>query len=251
MDHTLDELGGKLQPRHLLDEVIDRFWTREQQTTEKTKEAAVRAGRKFVDEVREHPLPSLLIGAGVIWLITQHRQGDTLESEPGLKEKAGEALGSAKERVQEGVESVKERASDIGEKAKEKMQSAWEGTKAKSSQMQDKVKGYYQDAAYKVRNTAEEYPLAIGLGCLAAGVIAGVLAPRNRAEDRVFGEASDRVRQKGKEQIQDLAEKGKHVAGRAFEAGKSEAEKQGLTPEGLREKAEEVRSGEPPAGVGL
>ncbi|MFN7141202.1 MAG: DUF3618 domain-containing protein, partial [Limisphaerales bacterium] len=143
MDHTLDELGDKLQPRHLVEEAVDFFWTKERAMAGKAKQSTAQLGRKVVDEVREHPLPSLLIGAGLIWLLSQQREraqygaGYRAEEGPGFKEKAGQALSGAKEKLQHGTESVKEKASEMGQKAREKLGSAFDSTKEKSAEMKD------------------------------------------------------------------------------------------------------------------
>jgi len=261
MDHTLDELGDKLAPRHLMEEAVDYFWTREHDAAGKAKQSAIKMGRKVVDEVRDHPLPSLLIGAGIVWLLSQQRdksqQRDTSRIEerenagPGLKEKAGEALDTAKERAREGVEAVKERASDIADSAKEKfgtakerIGSAVESAKAKSSDVKERTKDAYHRTAETVRQTSDEHPLAVGLACLAAGVLAGVAAPRTRVEDRTIGAASDRVVEAGKERVEDIAEKGKEVVGQAIEAGREEARQEDLSPEGLSGESELKTTGE-------
>jgi ElaB/YqjD/DUF883 family membrane-anchored ribosome-binding protein len=256
MDQTLDELGVKLQPRHLLDEVIDYFWKQEHQTTVKAKDAAGRAGRKVVEEIREHPLPSLLIGAGIVWLLAEQKNRGRVTGPgygEGLKQKAGEIGEGAKERARQGVESIRERTSEMSHEAREKLGAAWESTKAKSSQMQEQLTHQIEDAYSRagdtLRETARAQPMAIGLGCLAIGVIAGVLAPRTRTEDEMMGGAADRIKEEGKEAARELAEQGKHVAERALEAGKEEAREQGLTAEGIKAKAEEkVHPNEPPMG---
>jgi len=258
MDHTLNELGDKLQPRHLMEDAVDYFWTREHQTADKAKQSVAKMGRKVVDEVREHPLPSLLIGAGVIWLLSQQRRkaGDLdvgEEEGPGLKEKAREAIGSAKERLKGlkesakgSAESVKEKASEMGGKAKEKIGSALGSASEKSSQVKAKAKDYYQQGRQRVQETAETHPLALGLGCMVAGILAGVVAPKTRAEDETFGDAADQIKSEAKQQAHALAEKGSAVADRAIEAGKEEVHQQGieqqdLTPEGLTGRAEEFK----------
>jgi ElaB/YqjD/DUF883 family membrane-anchored ribosome-binding protein len=257
MDHTLDELGEKLQPRHLLDEVIDYFWNREHKVGIKTKDVAGKAGRKIVEEVRDHPLPALLIGTGIVWLLAEQKHK---EHSPGagygadLREKAAHTADEAKERIRHGMDSVRERASEMSGEAKEKLGAAWDSTKTKSSQMQhriqDQMEHVYHQAADTFRETTRAHPMAIGLGCLAFGVIAGVLTPRTRMEDQMMGSASDRLREEGKQQAQEILQEGKQVAERAIEAGKEEAREQGLTPEGLKAKAEEkVGAGESPMGL--
>lgn len=77
MDETLDALGEKLHPRHLLDDVIDYFRGPRSSSGDGTgarlrDEAIHTAGRftrNLFHQIRENPIPSLLIGAGLVWLV--------------------------------------------------------------------------------------------------------------------------------------------------------------------------------------
>jgi len=70
MDETLDELGERLSPRHLLDDVLDVFrgeggaCDRQQ-----IRRIARNAGKNFVHQVQRHPVPALLCGAGIAWML--------------------------------------------------------------------------------------------------------------------------------------------------------------------------------------
>ena len=67
MDNTVDALGERLKPRHLLDDLID-WWqggtgTRQADVKDNVKEF----GARVVETVKDHPMPALLVGAGVVW----------------------------------------------------------------------------------------------------------------------------------------------------------------------------------------
>ena len=76
MDDTMDALGDRLQPRHLLDEVLGFFRAenddgedRLTQMREKISHSATTAMHSVVDTVKQNPMPALLIGAGVAWML--------------------------------------------------------------------------------------------------------------------------------------------------------------------------------------
>src|SRR3954470_21315388 len=76
MDDTMDALGDRLQPRHLLDEVLGFFRgngsdgdNKLTQMREKITQSAGTAMNAVVDTVKSNPMPALLIGAGVAWMI--------------------------------------------------------------------------------------------------------------------------------------------------------------------------------------
>lgn len=71
MDETLDELGERLHPRHLLDDVLDVFRGSPEGSATRTqiRRSSKRIGRTIASELKEHPLPALLVGAGLVWWI--------------------------------------------------------------------------------------------------------------------------------------------------------------------------------------
>ena len=75
MDETLDELSERLQPRHLLDDLIDMFRSNTGGAGE-AKAIAQRTGRSFMHQVQENPVPLALIGAGIAWMMISGRRDD-------------------------------------------------------------------------------------------------------------------------------------------------------------------------------
>lgn len=51
----------------------------------------------------------------------------------------------------------------------------------------------YDVTTERLREAHEDYPLAVGMGCLALGAIAGLMIPRSRQEDSWMGETSDQL----------------------------------------------------------
>ena len=286
MDQTLNELGERIKPRHLVDEALGLLHL-EKGDTEKLKEqaavaahaagaAAGRAAHAIADAVQQHPIPTLLIGAGVAWAVyeARHHNGqepmrshaydaewsDRTEEEReereywqsgGLKEKAAEALTSAKEGIQSAKETLTDKVSAAGEQMQEKgrriRQRASQGARTlgrKVAQGKDQLarsaqRGYEIGRA-KFIETSQAHPLSVGLGFLAAGVLIGLALPPSHKEDQWVGEAADRMKERAKETGEDLVQRGKHVATAAAEAAKKTASEEGLTPQALKEKVQHV-----------
>lgn len=79
MDETLEELGDRLHPRQLLDDAIDLF--RSDSVAGKSfRRNTRRWGRRAMDEVRDNPMPALLIGAGLAWMAFGSRHDDDDEA---------------------------------------------------------------------------------------------------------------------------------------------------------------------------
>jgi ElaB/YqjD/DUF883 family membrane-anchored ribosome-binding protein len=167
MDNTMDEIGDRLQPRHLLDEVLGFFRRSSDgadgnmhRVREKISRSADAAMHAVVDTVKQNPMPALLIGAGVAWMIYESRRERTTDQrdesyasqrdregvryDPDLhydrpleypsdkdsvqrewSDQGGSKLGELKETISEkaagATEQVKEKFSDVKEQAREKL----------------------------------------------------------------------------------------------------------------------------------
>jgi ElaB/YqjD/DUF883 family membrane-anchored ribosome-binding protein len=167
MDDTMDELGERMQPRHLLDELLGIFRRSNDspdgslhRAREKVTQSADAAMHAVVDAVKQNPMPALLIGAGVAWMIYESRRerttdlradtelsareregirydpdlhydhpleypkaGDAIQNE--WSDQGGSKLGEMKDKISDkassAAENVKEKLSDVGEQAREKL----------------------------------------------------------------------------------------------------------------------------------
>src|SRR5688500_12769440 len=83
MDDTMDALGNRLQPKHLLDEALGYLRgnsgdgeSRMTRIKEKLTHSCDTAMHSVVDTVKQNPMPALVIGAGVAWMIYSSRRSD-------------------------------------------------------------------------------------------------------------------------------------------------------------------------------
>lgn len=92
MDEKIDAIGERLKGRHLIDEVIGFFRSKNgdgempgAKLKEKLTQSTGAAMHSVVDSVKAHPLPTLLIGAGVAWLIYESsRKKERVPFDPEL-----------------------------------------------------------------------------------------------------------------------------------------------------------------------
>ena len=89
-----------------------------------------------------------------------------------------------------------------------------------------------KEGARQAVGVAEENPIGLALGGVAAGFLAGMSLPSTRMEDEKVGPIADQVKEKATEAGQEAIERGKEVAGEvteqavetAKEAGQEQAE---------------------------
>lgn len=283
MDDTMDALGDRLQPRHLLDEVLGFFRaedgdgnSRMHDVRRKITEGADHAMHAVADTVKKNPVPALLIGAGVAWMIYESRRDKThgrgrRDYDDGRYDpdayldrpleypstRGSDSSGGNGSKLAHLKEEVGEKAAAVGEQVKEKLadagnavQQTYETAKARAGEITGRVRERTAEAYTRTRervvHTAEQHPLEVGLVGLAAGLITGLLLPTPDVVHRSVGGAADRLRDRAKESGSEMLAKGKRVAQAAVAAVKEEAQTQGLTPERLREQASAVaeRAGE-------
>jgi hypothetical protein len=131
----------------------------------------------------------------------------------------------------------------------------------------DRLKGQMQGTASRVNDAtpdgsdvkegakhaigiAEENPLGLMLGGVAAGVLVGMLLPSTKIEDEKVGPVADEVKQRASETGHEALERGKQVAQDAAEAATESAQDAAqnikeTVQESGHEQAEEMRdSGE-------
>lgn len=257
MDNTLDRLNQRLSPRSLLNNVFDWFEASPGSSTSGAK----KTGGDILDFVRDHPLPTLLTGAGIIWMIVEAKSSDEPEIpnygavEPGsvrtsrslYRGYGGETYPSTTERGNSepgAMDKLKEKAgaagdalSDAGDAAKSQVTDAAEAIKGQARKTGRSLKrGKRQvisglgEAEDRFKEAVEDYPLAVGTGFLGLGLLAGLLLPRTQMEDDFMGEESDQLVEAAKDKGGDLVERGKAVAERTADKAMKEAKNQGLTP---------------------
>jgi ElaB/YqjD/DUF883 family membrane-anchored ribosome-binding protein len=137
---------------------------------------------------------------------------------------------------------VKESIADKRDRLKQQMQ----GTASKVSDATPDGSDVREGAKQAV-GFAEENPLGLALGGVAAGFLLGMLLPSTRIEDEKVGPVADEVKDRAKETGQEALERGKQVAQDAAETATESAQeaaqdvKETVKDSG-REQAEELRS---------
>ncbi len=256
MDETFAALDAKMTPKEVGLELWDLF-----------KGGSSTGASKLWQVVREHPMPSAVVGLGLG--VESSRQEDKSfdgryrggkpsyagaagsEDGPGLlstaKEKVMNAAGSAKDALSTATEKVgdaagwtQEHASELGHQVADKASSLGHQALDKASGLRDQAKRQVRRARLGFWQTLEENPLMVGAAVLAVGVVAGLMLPSTDKEDELMGETRDRLLDDVKEAGQLALDKGKHVAEAVVDKVKEEAQHQGLTPEGVVEKVKTV-----------
>jgi hypothetical protein len=231
-EHTLEALEQRFSPGEMLDQVL-----------EVVKRNGGDFAQNLATQVRNNPLPTLLAGAGITWLIASsarapqaRRGGDgtraTLASGfghhgtgAGMDDRSGEAMGERMassgempatpvgERAASAAASVKEGVSAAGDAARgaaEGVKGAVHGAGDTARRTGSHIAGMSRSGAQGIREgysyLSQEQPLVLGALAVAVGAAIGALLPASEAEDRLMGEASDDATQRIREEGRRQAE---------------------------------------------
>lgn len=180
MAETLDALQRKLSPGELLDRGLGYM-------REHGGEFAAHLG----NDVKDNPLPTLLVGAGLAWMMASGRRPDapirygsdlrpaargSLAAGNGQPQGSGKGM---KQAAHSAAESVQDRAHAVGNFASE----------------------HYAEARAGFSHMLEEQPLFLGGLAFAIGAALGAAAPGTRKEE----EAVNKFRRNGGEATDDFS----------------------------------------------
>jgi hypothetical protein len=104
----------------------------------------------------------------------------------------------------------------------------------------DRARMQMDRAKQRATDVFDEYPLIVAVCAVTAGILIGLAIPPSRRERRLFGGRAARLKERAAQQAQELLERGKEVARATASAVKDEAQRRGLTPEGIKEQASEL-----------
>lgn len=219
---TLDSLREKLAPGQMVDEVIERV------TDYARGAGGAEFARNLGGAVRDNPLPVLLIGAGIGWLMlsggssaperTLHRISPPQRIPP--------ERGEHSSVVSDAVERVGEMAGAVGDAATRASSYVGDAASRAVEAGSDMISGAKDSGIGASRRAREGWssaselmetqPLLVGLLGVLAGAALGAVLPRTQAEDDLIGEAADaataRVSQFGRETAEQVrAAAGKHL----------------------------------------
>lgn len=131
---------------------------------------------------------------------------------------------------------VKSRVKESFAEKRERLRAQMAGTTSRLGQATPGG-GEVKEGAQRAVGVAEENPLGLALGGVAAGFLAGMLLPSTRVEDERVGPIADEMKEKAIETGQEAIERGRDVAGQVAEQAAETAKEAG------REQAEAMKPG--------
>jgi gas vesicle protein len=188
MDHTLHAIERRLTPGELVDQGLDYL----------KNSGAKQYATNLVSSVKTYPIPATLAGIGIAWLAAVSKPAS-----PDMNESSGPGIGDR-------MQSAKESVTGTMQSAKDSVSGTMQSARERASQLTDTARQTAERAKDSWDRVLNEHPLALGAVGLAIGALAAAMAPRTEKEDRLMGDARDKLldqaKQKGTQVMETAAQ---------------------------------------------
>lgn len=208
VEGTLAELEQRLSPGELLDRVMGMV-----------KRHGGEFGDNLLAQVRNNPLPTLLAGVGMAWLMTASKEppaqgrrrargyGDGIDDYDGADEDFGlterwtSAYDSARDTASSAYESARDRASSAADSVRGAAWDAMDATSRAAHRAADATRHTVDRmsiASHTLRDgytyLCREQPLLLGAIAVTVGAALGAMLPATSTEDELLGETADEAK---------------------------------------------------------
>jgi ElaB/YqjD/DUF883 family membrane-anchored ribosome-binding protein len=234
MSETIEAIQEKLRPGNLVSDATEKV---KAVTTEKVKSMAdtasgtaqgmVRETRERANDVfegvRQNPIPALMIGAGVAWLLMGNRKSGNGRSRQAGWSAYGSAYGSPRYGTYQETDYYADadysEANDV--RGLRGYGRSSEGLTARAREAAEEARRTARRTAYRTQNgfqrLMQQNPLLVGAAAAAVGAAVGASLPETERENELMGEARDNVIDRAQEAARDAADTVREVAGEAVE----------------------------------
>ncbi|MGI8509705.1 MAG: DUF3618 domain-containing protein [Gemmatimonadaceae bacterium] len=268
MSDTLDEIGERLNPHRVTEQVKDsireatigRVENMAQQAADRVSETK----RGIMNTIEENPIPAAMVGLGLGWMMWNSRSNSSNSSVSQYAAGDRNLTGSSRQSSNRGysergygtssyggygagtshagnddsgvVDTLRDKASDLGGAARDAAGNLGDTVKGAAGNLTDRAQNVAGTVAQgtragtrRVEDAFYDNPLLTGAVTLALGLAAGLAAPRTHPEVALMGDARDEFGDRMRGVVQDTKHKAEHIAERVVDETKNAAHQEGLT----------------------
>ncbi len=195
MGGTLNELGNRLEPSHLVEQAKENV---REATIGRVEETAKGVSDMVMDTIKRNPIPAALAAAGLAMLwknrsdqpqgqhkTTSYGTGYGYQSRPAsmYDTDTGQSAGS----------KVGDAASSVGQNVGGAVGAVAGSAQQATGEVIDRAGQTAQQVGWKLDSFMQASPLAMGAIAVGAGAVIGSLVPETPKEREVLGDASRQV----------------------------------------------------------
>lgn len=229
MGGTLNELGDRLEPSHLVNQAKENV---REATIGRVEETAKGISEMVMETIKRNPIPAALAGAGLALLWKNRSQG-TQDTQGGAQANASYGTGYGypsrpssmyRRDSGEGVGSkVGDAASTVGENVGGAVGSVAEGAQQVGGEVVERAGATAQQVGWKLDSFMQANPLAVGAIAIGAGALVGSIVPETSQERDMLGDASRQVGNTVRDTVDEATTKAEETLDRTEEKVSSPA----------------------------
>ncbi len=259
LTRTLDQMRSRVSPDQLMEQALD--YARDAGGTE--------FARNLGRSVRDNPLPVLLVGAGIGWLMMSSRSGppaarsgSTSDEMLGMRERAsglgaeasdraGQAvdaasdmassarngLHSATDRAASAFDSASETGSAVANRARDTMQQTGDAARSATHHAAEYAHDARAGVQRSISRLAKEQPLVLGAIGIAVGAAIAAMLPPSRIENRLMGPTRDALKGQVKRSVERQYEHARDVVEETAQDVSQEFDERGMSPQSAADAA--------------
>lgn len=245
---TVEEIGERFNPTRLKEElksdIRDATIGKVENMAQQTADMMSDAQRSLKQSIRENPIPVVLVGLGLGWMILNastrkkrmgadsqyddyQRRGarSTYDDQQGYAWSTmyDQQQGSGYDDESGTLDRARNKAGEVVDSVKQKTSHLADETQRKASEMGDRVAEQTRVQTRRVERAFEDNPLVIGAAALALGLAAGLAIPSTEKEDELVGETRDELVDKVRDVAEDTKAKVQQVAERVMDQAETTA----------------------------
>jgi len=211
MAGTLNELGDRLTPGHLVDQAKDNI---REATVGRLEDSARGISEMVFETIKRNPIPTAMAGVGLA-MLWRNRSQETKDSRynavqhPGMPSTSyfngqQQDLGS---KVSGAAAKVGDAASSVGDGVGGAVSSMADGAQQATGEVVDRAGATAQQVGWKLDSFMQANPMAMGAIAIGAGAVVGSLLPETEPERDLMGDASRSVGTKLTDVVDEAATK--------------------------------------------
>lgn len=218
MAGTVDEIGHRLQPQTIANEVTEKVRDATVGKVERfmgdAGQSVQRTSNGMVDTIRQNPVPAALAAIGIGWLAVRMRDqgsssygtGSRYSSGSGYRADGygngnrygsyGDYSNSYSGNNQDPVDRARQGAQDVADQAAQRAQQLGSDAQRAAQDVFDGTQERLQSAQGQVDRTWNENPLALGALAVGVGAAIALAIPETQKERELLGEQRDKLVEK-------------------------------------------------------
>jgi ElaB/YqjD/DUF883 family membrane-anchored ribosome-binding protein len=228
LSETVNTLKERLSPDHLKRQMVEKVCSatvgRAKKMVETSTEKAKEVGSSVAGTVRknvvtktilDNPIPAVLAGIGVAWLIWRKtgKSDGRAETFAGTRTGGREYGSRTRERSEEAIGEAGSKAKEVIGQARDRAEEAVGQAREKAGQLGTATREKARVWKERSRGILPERPVLLAGAALAAGLIIGFGLPGTERERKWMGRMKDELLSRARGFTKEKCEQAAHIAG--------------------------------------